>query len=99
MAPVRPTPRPSWSDHHMLAKHNSRLGEAVEQTVVDHRLGTFRGLFAGLEDRHHCPAPSRSCLRQQRRCANKPGYVHVVTTHVPTGTVLASRSFALTLLA
>jgi hypothetical protein len=37
-----PRHRPSRSDHDMLTEHNLRLREAVEQTVVDHRLGTCR---------------------------------------------------------
>ena len=65
-------------DHDVLAEHDVRLGEAVEQAVVDHRPGALRRLFGRLEDHHQCAPPRVACLREQRGRAHQPGDMHVV---------------------
>jgi hypothetical protein len=96
IAPVRPATTPA-GHHDVLAQHDSRPGKPVEQTIVNHGLSTFRGLFARLEDCHHRPMPLLSCLRQQRGRADKPGHVHVMATHVPDRHRVPPRIFRLDL--
>ena len=45
------------SDHYVLVEHDVGLGEAVEEPVIDHRLGAFRRLLRRLEHRYQGPAP------------------------------------------
>ena len=82
IAPGAPGDGPGRSDHDVLAEHDVRFGEAVEETVVDHRLGAFRRLLRRLEHRHQRPAPRLAGLREQRRRADEPGDMHVVAAHV-----------------
>ena len=63
----------------MLAEHHVGLGEAVEEPVIDHCLGAFRRLLRRLEHRYQGPAPGVAGLREERRRADEPGDMHVVT--------------------
>ena len=66
----------------MLAEDDLRLGEALEEAVVDHRLGALRGLLGGLEDRQHRAVPGVAGGGEQRGRAGQPGDVHVVPARV-----------------
>jgi hypothetical protein len=66
------------SDHHVLTEHDVGFGEAVEEPVIDHRLGAFPGLLRRLEHCHHRPAPAVAGSRKQRRRTDEPGDMHIV---------------------
>ena len=87
------------TDHDVLAEHDIGFGEALEQAVVDHRLGALRRLLARLKDRHQGAPPGVARLRQQCRRADQPGHVHVVAAHMPHRHGVALGSVAVTLLA
>ena len=76
--PRAPADGPGRSDHHMLAEHDVRFGEAVEEPVIDHRLGALAGLLCRLEHGHQGSAPGAACLREKRRRAEEPSDMHVV---------------------
>ena len=58
---------PGRSNHDVLPEHDVGLGEAPEQSIVDHRLRAFARLFGGLKHRHHGASPARAGLRRSRR--------------------------------
>jgi hypothetical protein len=57
-------------NHDVLRQDDVRFGKAVEESVVDHCLGTLACFLSGLEDGHYSAPPrvARSC--EQRRGAN-----------------------------
>ena len=80
--PGAPADGPGRSDHDMLAEHDLRFREAVEEPIIDHRPGAFPRLLRRLEYRHQGPAPRVAGLREQRGRADKPGDMHVVAAGV-----------------
>ncbi len=58
------------------------LRKALEQSVVDHRLGALRGFLRRLEYRHDRALPCVARLREQLRRAGEPRRVHVVAARV-----------------
>jgi hypothetical protein len=73
-----PTDRSCRSNHHVLAKHDSRFRETLQGPVIYHGLCAFRGLFTGLEDRYHRSLPSLSRPCEQCAGAHEPRHVHVM---------------------
>ena len=73
----------SGPDHDVLAEHDGRLWEAIEEAIVDHGPGALGRLFRRLEDHHQCAPPRVACVREQRARAHEPGHMHIVATHVP----------------
>jgi hypothetical protein len=68
--------------HDVLAEDHLRLGEAVEEAVVDHRLCALGRLLRGLEDGQHGALPGVAGVGEQPRRARQPGDVHVVAARV-----------------
>ena len=83
--------RAGGSEHDVLAENDGRFREALEQAVIDHRLGALRRLFPGLEDHHQGPLPGVPRQRKQVGRACEPGHVHVVAAHVTDRHRLAVR--------
>ena len=86
--------------HDVLAEDDVGLGEAVEQAVVDHRLGALGRLLGGLEDREHGARATRRGTRASRVVAPAS---HVTCMSCPqaciTGTSWPSGSVAVAVLA
>ena len=69
--PGAPADGPGRSNHHVLAEHDVRLGKAVKEPVINHRLSALPGLLSRLEHRHHSPVPSVAGLREEPRRAER----------------------------
>ena len=82
MVPGPVADRTCGAGHDVLAEDDRRLGEALEEAVVDHRLGALRGLLGRLEDRQHGAVPGVAGGGEQRGRAGQPGHVHVVSAGV-----------------
>jgi hypothetical protein len=67
----------------MLGQHNVGRGEPVEQSIIDHVLGTASELLGGLEDRQHGAGPPGSWHPRQRPTTNdqRPITAHDYAAH------------------
>lgn len=78
----------SFAGHDVLTKNDLRLGEPLEQAVIDHRPGTLSNLLRWLEYREQCPVPGMGCCCEQAGGPDQPGDVRVVPAGMHDGNLV-----------
>jgi hypothetical protein len=72
-------------DHDVLPQDHVRLGNTIEQSVINHCARSFPGFFCGLKERNQRASPRVSMLREQSGGSDQPRNVHVMAAGMHDG--------------